>query len=114
MLAWLYGPDSDLTPLVAADVDISAQSTEQIARISIAAGTAERRARVHLKIDTGLSRNGATVADWPDVCRAARHAEQIGALDVVSVWSHFAAADEPGAASVGEQQAAYETAYQAY
>jgi alanine racemase len=115
VLAWLYGPDTDLAPLVAADVDISAQSPEQIARISTAAGITERRARVHLKIDTGLSRNGATAATWPDLCRAARHAEQVGALDVVSVWSHFASADEPGAASVGEQQAAYEAAcVQAY
>jgi alanine racemase len=110
LLAWLYGPDTDLTPLVATDVDISAQSPEQIARISAAAEIAERRARVQLKIDTGLSRNGATVAAWPEVCRAARHAEQLGALDVVSVWSHLASADEPGAASVGEQQAAYEVA----
>ena len=38
LLAWLYGPDEDLSPLVAADVDVSAQSTEQIARISTAAG----------------------------------------------------------------------------
>ena len=104
LLAWLYGPDTDLTPLVATDVDISAQSPEQIARISVAAGIAERRARVQLKIDTGLSRNGATAAAWPEVCRAARHAEQVGALDVVSVWSHFAAADEPGA-GVGRRAA---------
>ncbi|MGC0668673.1 alanine racemase, partial [Escherichia coli] len=69
-----------------------------------------RPARVHLKIDTGLSRNGAAVADWPEVCAAARHAEQLGALRVISVWSHFAAADEPGAASVAEQQRAYEDA----
>lgn len=110
LLAWLYGPDTDLTPLVVAEVDISAQSSEQIAGISVAAGIAERRARVHLKIDTGLSRNGATVAAWPDVCRAAREAEQVGALDVVSIWSHFASADEPGAASVGEQRDTYEAA----
>ena len=32
LLAWLYGPDADLAPLVAADVDVSAQSEEQIAR----------------------------------------------------------------------------------
>ena len=112
LLAWLYGPQEDLTPLVAAEVEISAQSVEQLARISAAAQTVERRARVHLKIDTGLSRNGATAADWPEVCAAARHAEQLGHLEVVGVWSHLASADEPGAASVGAQQQAFETAYQ--
>ena len=40
-------------------VDVSAQSLDQISRLVAAAATAERRARVHLKIDTGLSRNGA-------------------------------------------------------
>jgi alanine racemase len=110
LLAWLYGPDTDLGPLVAADVDVSAQSPEQIARIVAGAGIAERRARVHLKIDTGLSRNGATADDWPAVCRAARHGEQVGALEVVGVWSHLAAADEPGATSVADQRGAYEIA----
>ena len=112
LLAWLYGPEAELAPLVAVDVDVSAQSEEQIAAIVRAAEIAERRARVHLKIDTGLSRNGATAGEWPAVCRAARHAEQVGAVEVVSVWSHLAAADEPGAASVHDQQLAYEAAYQ--
>lgn len=112
LLAWLYGPETDLAPLVAADVDVSAQSPEQIARIVLAAGIVERRARVHLKIDTGLSRNGAAVADWPAVCRAARHAEQVGAAEVVGIWSHLAAADEPGVSSVHAQQTAFDAAYQ--
>jgi len=112
LLAWLYGPETDLAPLLAAGVDVSAQSQDQIAAIVRAAGIVERRARVHLKIDSGLSRNGATVGDWPAVCRAARHAEQIGAVEVVGVWSHLASADEPGASSVHDQQLAYEAAYQ--
>ena len=111
VLAWLYGPLTDLGPLVAADVDVSAQSPAQIARIADSAAILGVRARVHLKIDTGLSRNGATAADWPRVCAAARHAEQLGRLQVVGIWSHLAAADEPGAASVAEQQQAYEAGY---
>lgn len=110
VLAWLYGPATELTPLVAADVDVSVQSTAQIERIVEAAAIAGRSARVHLKIDTGLSRNGCVAADWPQVCAAARRAEQLGALRVVGVWSHFASADEPGATSIAEQQAAYEDA----
>ena len=110
LLAWLYGPDTDLAPLVARQVDISAQSVSQVARIAAAAAELEQRARVHLKIDTGLSRNGARAEDWPAVCAAARHAEQLGRLEVVSVWSHFASADEPGAPSVAVQQSAYEDA----
>ena len=112
ILAWLYGPDDDLAPLVAVDVDVSAQSIDQISRLAAAAGTVEQRARVHLKIDTGLSRNGAAVADWAEVCAAAAEAEQSGALEVVGVWSHFAASDQPGHASVAIQLDAFQRAYE--
>jgi alanine racemase len=107
VLAWLYGVEEDLSPLVAADVDVSAQSLEQLSRLSAAAATVERRARVHLKIDTGLARNGACPADWPQLCAAAAEAEQAGALQIIGVWSHFAAADEPGHPATGHQLEAF-------
>ena len=112
VLAWLYGVEEDLAPLVAADVDVSAQLIEQIGRLTAAAGTAERRARVHLKIDTGLSRNGAPSYDWQRVCAAAAEAEHAGALEVVGVWSHLAAADEPGHPSIPVQLEAFQRAYE--
>jgi alanine racemase len=112
LLAWLYGPDEDLAPLVAADVDVSAQSVEQIGRLVSAAAIAERRARVHLKIDTGLSRNGAPSYDWQQVCGAAAEAEHSGAVEVIGVWSHLAAADEPGHRSVPLQVEAFQRAYE--
>jgi alanine racemase len=112
MLAWLYGIDEDLTPLVAADVDVSAQSVEQIGRVVSATAVAERRARVQLKIDTGLSRNGTPAYDWQRVCAAAAEAEHAGALAVVGIWSHFAAADEPGHPSIRLQMEAFQRAYE--
>jgi alanine racemase len=112
LLAWLYGVEEDLTPLVAADIDVSAQSVEQIGRLAAAAATSERRARVHLKIDTGLSRNGAPSYDWQHVCAAAAAAEHAGALEVVAIWSHLAAADEPGHPSVPVQVKAFKRAYE--
>ncbi|CAA9415699.1 MAG: Alanine racemase [uncultured Propionibacteriaceae bacterium] len=110
LLAWLYGVDEDLTPLVAADVDVSAQSTEQLSRLVAAAGTAERPARVHLKIDTGLSRNGIRMEGWDDLCAAAAEALDAGAIQVVGIWSHLAAADEPGHPSVASQIQVFHTA----
>ena len=112
LLAWLYGLDEDLAPLVAADVDVSAQSVEQIGRLISAAAVTQRRARVHLKIDTGLSRNGAPSYDWQQVCAVAAEAEDSGALEVVGIWSHLAAADEPGHPSVPLQIAAFRQAYE--
>ena len=112
LLAWLYGADEDLTPLVAADVDVSAQSIDQVSRLAAAAATAERRAKMHLKIDTGLSRNGASPRAWPELCRAAADAVRAGAVELVGIWSHFAAADEPGHPSVAIQLDAFERAYE--
>src|SRR5512133_2515800 len=56
---------------------------------------AGRPARVHLKVDTGLSRNGAALADWPDLLDDAAKAAAEGACEVVAVWSHLAHADIP-------------------
>jgi alanine racemase len=111
VLAWLYGIDEDLTPLVAAGVDVSISTTEQLSHLVAAAATTEQAARVHLKIDTGLSRNGASASQWDPLCAAAAEAEEAGALEVVAIWSHLAAADEPGHPSVALQVAAFDDAY---
>lgn len=96
IFCWLYGPDEDMAPLVASDIDVSAQTPEQVNAVVMAASVAECTARVHLKIDTGLSRNGASPDTWPEVVEAAAEAVEAGAIEVVGVWSHFACADEIG------------------
>ncbi len=111
VLAWLYGVDEDLTPLVAVGVDVSVSAPLQVSHLVGAAATAERPARVHLKVDTGLSRNGAAPPVWDELCDAVAEAESLGALEVVGVWSHLAAADEPGHPSVALQVAAFDEAY---
>ncbi|SDC00081.1 alanine racemase [Raineyella antarctica] len=96
IFCWLYGIDEDLTALVDADVDVSASTPGQVNTAVIAAAHTERTARLHLKIDTGLSRNGCTPELWPELVAAALEAERAGAVEVVGVWSHFACADEVG------------------
>ena len=113
MLCWLYGPAEDLSPLVAADVDVSASSAEDVSRLVAAAAIAERLARVHLKVDTGLTRNGAPEHAWAELFVAAAEAQEAGALTVVGLWSHLAAADEPGHPATAHQLAAFERAYAA-
>jgi alanine racemase len=110
LLCWLYGPDEDLAAVVGSEVDVAAHHPDQISMITAAAAAVETRARVHLKIDTGLHRNGAPPAILDDLCRAAYEAEQSGAIKIIGVWSHLAAADEPGHPSIGRQLAAFEAA----
>lgn len=96
VFCWLYGPDEDPTALIDAEVDVSVQSPEQVAAVELAAEHLGRTARIHLKIDTGLSRNGCRPEQWGELVAAARAAEERGAVEVVAVWSHFACADEVG------------------
>jgi alanine racemase len=110
VLAWLLAPGLPLRHAVAADVDLSAASVGQVGEMVAAARLAERPARVHLKIDTGLSRGGATPADWPAVVEAAAKAQADGAIEVVGVWSHFVYADAPGHPTIDRQLAAFHQA----
>jgi alanine racemase len=64
-------------------------------------------ARIHLKVDTGLSRNGSYVDDWPDLVAASAKAQAGGEVSVVGVWSHFAYADAPGHRTIGKQIRAF-------
>src|SRR5207247_1586630 len=65
VLAWLLVPGLPLHKGVAADIDLSTASLGGLAELVDAARIAGRPARVHLKVDTGLSRGGATPTDWP-------------------------------------------------
>jgi alanine racemase len=107
LLCWLYGPDEDLSDAVAADIDITLHRADQLSMIRAAVATAGRPARVQLKIDTGLSRNGSSMEAWPELCRQAHRAETDGTLTVTGIWSHFAAADEPGHPSISAQLEVY-------
>jgi alanine racemase len=97
----------DHAAAIARDVDLAAGSAEMVARITAAGGIAGRTARVHLKADTGLSRGGATPADWPPVVDEALRAQAEGLLQVAGLWSHFASSDEPGNPSIAAQLAAF-------
>lgn len=99
VLIWLYPPDEDLTAVVRAGVDISVPSPAHLRAVAGAARRGRRRAKVHLKVDTGLSRSGATLEDWPELVRRARRLERAGVVSVRGLWSHLANAeriDDPG------------------
>jgi alanine racemase len=103
-------PDAPHARAIAAGVDLTAGTAALVRRIAAEAGPAGRPARLHLEADTGMSRGGATAADWPEVVAAARAAEAAGQARIVGIWSHFACADMDGHASIAAQLAAFETA----
>ncbi|HEX3649210.1 MAG TPA: alanine racemase, partial [Pseudonocardiaceae bacterium] len=112
MLAWLDLPTVDRAPGVAADVHFGVSSMEDLAALAAAAGRAGKPALAHLKIDTGMSRNGCAPDQWPTLLAEAAAAHRAGSVRTVAVWSHLACADEPGHPSVDQQATRFRTAHE--
>jgi alanine racemase len=108
LLTWLTVPGEDCSAALAADVDVTAYDPDQLARVVRAATGLGVRARLQLKIDTGLGRGGATAGQWPALVRAAAEAEQAGTVQVTGIWSHLACGDEPEHPANAAQQRAFE------
>jgi alanine racemase len=105
VLAWLWTPHETeaLRAALAADVDISVSSMGGLELVVATAAELGSTARVHLKIDTGLSRNGATQADWSALLADAARAEAAEVIRVAGIWSHFVYADQPGHPTTARQ-----------
>jgi alanine racemase len=103
VLAWLISPGEDLREVLRTRVDLSVSDVAMLDHVVAQAALVGVTARVHLKIDTGLSRAGATPADWPDLVDAAAKAAADNAIVVAGVWSHFAYADSPEHPTIGSQ-----------
>ncbi len=69
------------------DVDVTASSVSKLEQIEQSALQAGRRARVHLKIDTGLERIGTHYYSAKPLFESALRAT---GCDIVGVYSHFA------------------------
>ena len=98
LLAWISTSSSDFAAAIDADIDVSVSWTWVLADICAAARQVGRPARVHVKIDTGMSRAGSTLADLPALASALRMAADEGLVDVVGAWSHMSRADDPSEA----------------
>lgn len=107
ILCWLTVPGEDYAPALAAGIEVTASSTDQLAAMLLPARDLGQVVSVQLKADTGLSRGGATAAQWRALVDAARRAELAGVAEVTGVWSHLACGDEPGHPSVDRQLEAF-------
>lgn len=106
LLCWLTMPQDDWAAAIAADIDVTAYSVDELDAIA-ATGLV---ARVQLKVDTGLSRGGASLDAWPDLLARALAGEEAGAWKVTGIWSHLAASDEPAHPANDAQERAFHSA----
>ncbi|KAA1421096.1 alanine racemase [Nocardioides humilatus] len=96
VLSWLNPAELDFSAAITYRVDVAVPGLEHLAAVVAASDRAGRPARVHLQLDVGMAREGASPRDWARLCRAADRAERAGRIRVVGVMGHLARGDEPG------------------
>lgn len=94
VFSWTTTTRAQATELLRADVELGVGDAEYLERVAGAAGDAGTTALVHLKIDTGLHRNGIRPERWAEVCARAAALQREGLVRVVGVWSHIAEASD--------------------
>lgn len=104
LLSWLHAPGIDFAPAVTAGIDIGVPAVWEVDAVAAAARQVGKTARVQLKVDTGLARNGAFGPDWPRLVEAAQRHVADGTITVTGVFTHFACADVPHHPTVPAQQ----------
>jgi alanine racemase len=94
IIAWTVYDDADLDAALEDGIDLGLGTAELIGRTAAWARARSATVRVHLKIDTGLHRNGIRPEDWQSAVDAALAARAEGVLEIAGAWSHIAEASD--------------------
>ena len=109
ILAWLWAPgNADIERCVATGVDLGISNSHMLQEVVAAAAATGTRARLQLKVDTGVSRNGCPVSKWSALVAEVLAAQPL--VEVTAVWSHLANADIPADPTVQEQSRLFDQA----
>lgn len=107
ILAWLLHEADNLEEALDLDIDLSVSSIAMASKIDTLARDRFMKAKLHIEVDTGLSRAGISKSDWQSFFADLSKLENI---ELVSIWSHLACADEPSHAANKMQKENYELA----
>ncbi len=88
IFSWLTVGDDEIAAALASGIELGVGDAGFLERIAVVSGG--RAAPVHLKIDTGLHRNGIRPERWRAAVSRAAALEAAGDIRVVGIWSHIA------------------------
>ncbi len=101
--AWHLDHAGDLAEAVAAGVDLGVTDRETLARVIDAGERARTVPRVHLQLDSGLSRGGTRLTQWPALLEVVAPLLADGRLSLEGVFTHLAeASDDDDSRSLDE------------
>ena len=88
LVTWLHAPGARFAEAAARGIELGVSNLDQL-QAAAAAATGDRPVGVHLKIETGLGRNGLAPGDYAVAFAEAARLERIGRLRVVGIFSHL-------------------------
>ncbi|NLA65601.1 MAG: alanine racemase [Leucobacter sp.] len=94
IICWLHGAGVDFDAAVEHDIEIGVSHLSQLDSLAQAAHRAGKTANLQFKLDTGLSRNGASPDEWRDLFARGAALETAGQVRVRGIFSHLANAGE--------------------
>jgi alanine racemase len=94
LIAWLTPISDDFESALQNRIDLAIPSHEHLNSVLLASEKTGVTPRIHLEVDTGMSRGGA-LSDWNSLIATSSELAKKGKLEVIGIWSHFARADEP-------------------
>ena len=94
LICWLTPLGEDLKTAIKNNIDLSVSSMELLEEIIDAGRAANIVPRIHLEVDTGMTRGGVR-NDWAEFVAEIAKTVKDNGVEVVGLWSHFARADEP-------------------
>lgn len=90
IFSWIYNKFDDLQPVIQADIDISVSDLQQLSQITSASAKANKKAYVHIKVDTGMLRAGCNIDQLKLLAQSIQNEPNV---ELIGIYSHFADAD---------------------
>jgi len=87
IVAWLHEPGQRFEAAAADRIEVGISSFDQLEAAG-AAARVDEPVGVHLKLETGLSRNGIAPSDWGRIFAEAARLERIGRIRIAGLFSH--------------------------
>ena len=107
IISWLTPLGEDFKSAIDLDIDLGIPSIDLLNEVIKAASLTGKTARIHLEIDTGMSRGGV-LSEWDQLIKSVLVGVNLKQLKVIGIWSHFARADEPDELMNHEQLSLFE------